>query len=56
MHPKYKNVRKGYDAAVIELEKPLKYSKEIKAIPLATKEPVDGNVKTSGWGAVEVRS
>lgn len=54
-HPKYFHVRDGYDAAIIELEKPLNYSKKIKAIPLATTEPVKGNVKTSGWGAIKVK-
>lgn len=54
IHPKYVDVRSGYDAAVIELEKPLNYSKNIEAVPLATTELVKGDGKTSGWGSLGV--
>lgn len=55
IHPKFSMTTLDYDAAVIELQISLNFTKTVRSIKLAKKEPPDQHeVRVSGWGFIKV--
>lgn len=55
IHPRFDSIELDYDVAVVELKKPITFSKTMKPISLTDSEPVKGDVvKVSGWGVLQV--